>query len=559
MPTVAELERLGALVDRLTPLGNVQRGELIRAQDWNTLVGTMIEVARAVLASQRSEVVPVHDHPDQVTLGWLNPQLRSLIERGSLSDPAAEAKVAELDRRLVGVASRIDAMTQTIQEVRENIADVSTRDLVRESAITKVQRVVENVSGVREDVLTLRQTLGSIQQQVKVAVDVGSRLTIEGQPADLEAVGQRLKAVEQLRDQLRTPSGDLLDASALERRLTQLTNTLVTEEELDSALRTRPGVIPTEQITSLRDQLQATVTTDLATTKLSLAAELRAETNQRLSEVNGLVSRAVADTLPEVTQSILGATRSEIATAVRRGAEDSQAAFEKQLGDVTASLQTSFNSQIGEVQRNVVTTIRSEFERQLPSQLDPIRQTVSDLSLQAKANTTKLVEHDENITRIGTRIETVARQEAASRQDLQKALTTEMERRDQVRQKDLDTRFTQSKFITSEQLDQSLTTARTGILQQVTEVANTAAASQVKATATQLRGEMRAIAQDEVSANQVQIRTLITTETQRSLSQIPEIVNQQVRLNSGRVIRSEINSPNFQQVLNQTIDQRLNQ
>jgi len=467
--------------------------------------------------------------------------------------------VAELDRLLVGVASRIDAMTQTIQEVRENIADVSTRDLVRESAITKVQRVVENVSGVREDVLTLRQTLGSIQQQVKVAVDVGSRLTIEGQPADLEAVGQRLKAVEQLRDRLRTPSGDLLDASALERRLTQLTNTLVTEEELDSALRTRPGVIPTEQITSLRDQLQATVTTDLATTKLSLAAELRAETNQRLSEVNGLVSRAVADTLPEVTQSILGATRSEIATAVRRGAEDSQAAFEKQLGDVTASLQTSFNSQIGEVQRNVVTTIRSEFERQLPSQLDPIRQTVSDLSLQAKANTTKLVEHDENITRIGTRIETVARQEAASRQDLQKALTTEMERRDQVRQKDLDTRFTQSKFITSEQLDQSLTTARTGILQQVTEVANTAAASQVKATATQLRGEMRAIAQDEVSANQVQIRTLITTETQRSLSQIPEIVNQQVRLNSGRVIRSEINSPNFQQVLNQTIDQRLNQ
>ena len=49
MPTVAELQRLDALVNHLTPLAQVAQGELIRAQDWNDVVGTVIELARAEL------------------------------------------------------------------------------------------------------------------------------------------------------------------------------------------------------------------------------------------------------------------------------------------------------------------------------------------------------------------------------------------------------------------------------------------------------------------------------------------------------------------------------
>ena len=79
MPTVAELQRLDALINRLTPLSQVAQGELIRAQAWNDVVGTVIEVARAVLADAQVEVVPAHDHPEQVELSWLDPRLRSLI------------------------------------------------------------------------------------------------------------------------------------------------------------------------------------------------------------------------------------------------------------------------------------------------------------------------------------------------------------------------------------------------------------------------------------------------------------------------------------------------
>ena len=93
MPTVAQLDRLKALVDRLTPLTQIQRGELIRAQDWNDVVGMLLEVARAVLAEDAAEqTVPPHEHPDQVKSSWLDPSLRAIMERGPLSDPAQNAR-----------------------------------------------------------------------------------------------------------------------------------------------------------------------------------------------------------------------------------------------------------------------------------------------------------------------------------------------------------------------------------------------------------------------------------------------------------------------------------
>ena len=74
MPTVAQLDRLKALVDRLTPLTQIQRGELIRAQDWNDVVGTLLEVARAVLADEVTpQTVPPHEHPDQVKTSLARP------------------------------------------------------------------------------------------------------------------------------------------------------------------------------------------------------------------------------------------------------------------------------------------------------------------------------------------------------------------------------------------------------------------------------------------------------------------------------------------------------
>ncbi len=62
MPTVADLERLNALTTRLVPLGGAAQGEVIKAEDWNTLVGAIVEIGRVVLGEEREIVPAPHEH-----------------------------------------------------------------------------------------------------------------------------------------------------------------------------------------------------------------------------------------------------------------------------------------------------------------------------------------------------------------------------------------------------------------------------------------------------------------------------------------------------------------
>src|SRR5512134_2041235 len=100
MPTPQDLERLRALLGQLTAIGGARRGELIRADDWNALVSAVEDIARAVLAIDPAAAVPSHEHLDQVTSAWLSPDLRELLERGPLADPAAQKRLTEIEQTL---------------------------------------------------------------------------------------------------------------------------------------------------------------------------------------------------------------------------------------------------------------------------------------------------------------------------------------------------------------------------------------------------------------------------------------------------------------------------
>src|SRR2546422_3535703 len=120
MPSVAELDRLSALVNQLIALQK-QPGDLIQAQDWNTVVGALIEVTRAALEDGPAATVPPHEHPDQVAPGWLTPALRSVLERGPLADPAADARISQIQSRLDALAARIEGGSSDINDLRLKI------------------------------------------------------------------------------------------------------------------------------------------------------------------------------------------------------------------------------------------------------------------------------------------------------------------------------------------------------------------------------------------------------------------------------------------------------
>lgn len=426
MPTVTELARLEALVKQLLPLTSAHRGELIRAESWNTVVEALIEVARAALAEGDDDVIPAHTHADQVGLGWLEPSLRDLVSRGPLSDPAAVARLAALERQVERLTARLATSAEKVDGWREQMNDLLTRDLVRESTLTSLRRDFLGRRDPAEEILGLRQTLGSVQENLSVALEVGNRLQVDGETVDMAEVFERLGRVEELRSRLTRPDGGLLDASALEQRFTELTNTLVTEDDLDAALDARQVTIPEERLAALRDELQVAVLERAETSIGRLSAELNARTAQSLATVAPTAERAVADALPDLESSILATTRGEIAAAVDAGVD--QAA--ERTNTVADTLREVFNDaldrRIGEVEEGLPSIIDARLEGGLAPRLAALETRLSRLGEVSANLETEISRQSGSLDRLAARTEQVARDERVARREMEDRMVGQM-------------------------------------------------------------------------------------------------------------------------------------
>ena len=287
MATVAELERLAALTNRLVPLADMRQGTLIRADDWNLLVGAVLELARAVLAEESGGTVGDHEHVEEIDIGWLTPRLRALIEQGGLADPVSTRRLTTIERDGQKLKTQVDLLQSELDKIRVNLNDVKIRDIGRTSDFTILRRKFEAQSDVREEVLDLRATLGTIQENIGRALEVGDSLTVDGELPNFDELFSRVSGLEALRQRLTNPDGTLLDASTLAIRLAELQGTFVTQDQLDDALddvRTRP---PQDLIDRLTVDLQSVMDGRLATAR----EEQRAEFDQRYTRQEQLDQR----------------------------------------------------------------------------------------------------------------------------------------------------------------------------------------------------------------------------------------------------------------------------
>jgi uncharacterized membrane-anchored protein YjiN (DUF445 family) len=279
----------------------------------------------------------------------------------------------------------------------------------------------------------------------------------------------------------------------------------------------------------LKGELRSDLNQGLETSRGRLAEEIRAEMSERLAEVDALVARAVADALPGLQESVLGQVRPEITSAVQGGIEETQAIFEGRLGETGTALREDFANQIEDVKRNVAAAVSTEFERQLPSHLDPIRTDMEALSDRVERIDARLAQHDETLGIFGTRMETIAREADAARTELQQTLMGEMDRRDQERTRDLDARFLQADEATSDRIDAALADFRSTLEEEVRRVASDAASEEARAIENRLLGEMHAVARDEIAALQDQLRSMVATEVEQAFAGVADLVSEEVR------------------------------
>jgi hypothetical protein len=340
MATVEELDRLSALLTQLTPLTTRQPGELVRAADWNTVVGTLVAVVRSLVDDRQADVSP-HQHVDQVSLGWLDPQLRQLVQQGPLGDPAAIARVSALELADTRAGAALETIQADVTQLKSRALDLGTRSVEQQSTLSLVNRTVEGLGDAREDVLALRTTLQTVQDKVAVAIDLAGRLEVDGQPVDIGALKAQVDAIADLSSRLTLPDGEVLDGATFERRLAELRAEVVTHQELDDAIAQRPGALDEAALAALEQRVNERTDGVIAAGAEQLRAELDAATEAKLASRD-----ARLEELTDVT-----ATLSSRLEAVSSGIDAAvDARLDSRLADVLGKLQAEVDEVHGRLE-----------------------------------------------------------------------------------------------------------------------------------------------------------------------------------------------------------------
>jgi hypothetical protein len=530
MPTPEDLQRLRGLLTQLNSIGNVQRGELIRAEDWNALVEAVANVAQAVLGAEGAPTVPPHEHPDQVSSGWLSPQLREVFERGPLADPAAQQRLLDLEQGLRRLAERLDESRSRVDEFRGRLTDIVTRDLEREAAVTNVRRAVEGVIDPRPDLLNIRNTLASVQREMGSVLQAASRLTVDGQVVDLGLVVNRVGQLEGFRDRLRLSNGQLLDASAVEQRLAEVANRSVSQQQLDDAIRTRPTQVPTEVLSGIEDRLGTNLRNQVNGSLETFGTQIRGEVTNRLSGVGDLVSSRLNDALPAVTQSI-NTTLTASIEAARRGAIDAAIAGAGQaLNTREQAIRTDLQSGLAELRSGIPATVRTEVGQQLPTQLASVRTDLTAVNRRLDLVSAQATRHDDTLNQHSVAIAAIPQDQANLRTELRQTLLAEVELRSTNITRSLDDRLATFDRTQSDRFRNLSDDLRRQSSDTAQRIATETASAQLRDLRAQMLAEIRSVAREEVTVGiRDQVRFQVNDVVKERFAEVPGLIATEVR------------------------------
>jgi hypothetical protein len=561
VPTVAELERLKALVDQLLPLTRKRRGELIEAEDWNAVVGALIEVGRAALADEGDATVPLHEHTDQVTIGWLDPRLRGTLTGGGPRDPAAEADLRKVRRDLTGLRERVDRADTALGEVRARVTDVGTTLELRQADLTRLDRKVLGAADTRTDIADLRTTLRSLETDVARAVDVGARLEIDGQPLDAAALVARVAEVERLRDRLTRADGTVLDAAEFDRQVAQLSSSLVGADTLTTALaELRADILARGEIDrdAVLDAARSAGREAAVAQMDTLATGLRAELAAGIRGIEPAIATAVARATDDLGDQVLATARAEIATAVRDGDAALRAELEAALASRIRATTDRLSADLEAFGERLGSMVGSELEARIPRMLAPMEERLGKLETSIRVTDGRLGELDAARLVDRTRTEEALRTEARSRTDLRAEVVRRIDAVDAAVPTQVTTAVDAARAILRTELTTAVDAARRDLATSLAAVARQQAATEVQVLSTSVRTDVQSVIRQEIDATLAGVRESLAVEVRGLRQQIGGLVAAEVtRVTADvpRLVRDQFEA--FKPELTRIVDGRI--
>lgn len=529
MATTENLERLEGLVRTLTPLADKQRGELIEAADWNQLVDSVLEVARASLAQTVDETVPQHEHTDMVGVEWLTPKLRGLVSGGGLSDPASASAIAKLERKVDRLAARMDELSDKLGRVQADLAGVQTKDVVRQNEVTELGRKVDGVRDSRDDIAILRSSLDGISADVRTAVAAVGSLQSDGQLIDVAALVGRVDALDGLRDALTTPAGNLLSAAEYERRLEELRAQLVTEQELRNTLEELRGELGGFDAATLLDEAKAAGRAEVEAALDGFRDANSSDLDRRFAGLEATLADRVTTATEDLATSVLADARGQWEPALSDGLATLESNIARAEGARDDATRTALSQDISRVEASVAERASNAASDAVGTALAGVtgdiaanRDRLAGLADRATANTNA-------ISANATKLETTRRNLEAADARLQQTLSTRIAELENGLDGRIDSRTSVLRDGLREDLRNDVAALGRDLETRLGNTIRGAVVTEVGVTSGRLRSEISSMVDTEVAAVREDINTKIQAGLATNAARMSGMVTNEVR------------------------------
>lgn len=529
MPTVADLERLEALVTNLRDLNTKQRGELIEAEAWNRLVSAVIDIGRATIDDTSDEVAR-HSHNDQVSLEWLDPKLRGIILEGGLGSPSSTAQLSKLERQLEKFSRTLAEFADRLNRIQSDVSGVATRDVEREASVGTALRKIDGVFDAREDIASLRGSLRIIESEVRTAADLSGRLQDdEGEDIDFNSLAGQINALEALGERLTLPDGGAFDGDAYARDLAQLRAELVTEAELNEALSNIENDFSGDLRNELFEGARTAALEANADALAGLSRDLRADQDASIRTLEESLDGRIAAATGDLSNQILTDARNEQTAMLDERlagfGKDRDTEIDRRLGLLTDDVTRQLDGLSETVRDDVAAAVTKDVDAQLAD----FETTISGIGATTAALDEQLSGLTRSLNTTAARIETVSR-------DLQAAdsrLNAQLTERIGAVEAELDLRIKDAadtnRLAMQAERETEMAVMRDQLTVQMTRTLRDVARTEIAMATTQLRGEMTEIAAAEIDAGMADMRTEMREAATVSDAQLAGLVSAEVR------------------------------
>lgn len=328
------------LAARLRPLGEKARGMRLTADDWNSLVGVMVDALLKIGRAQdetRAELdrsyAPIHhEHIGEVTHAWLDPALLKEIAEGSGSQAindrldALQKQIDDCRQFSNDARAKADSFGNTVAWQETQIIELQNRLNGLDNFRPMLDQVTIRMDAIAANHTSFRRVHNSFKTEVTSLAELRGQLTdAGGAPIDVSGLAQRVTELDSLRDHLAGVDGTPIRVRDLQSQLFELADRPAGGEELDRRLADiRAELTQVEQETEARHQI---LRGELTTASSEAIAELKAGLDRAAADSRSAAVEATADLVRAAETRLatsfideIGTTRTTLAATLRQQA-----------------------------------------------------------------------------------------------------------------------------------------------------------------------------------------------------------------------------------------------